>query len=109
MTESLLLADRRQLADAHRLGHDAERVSEAVLLHQANAEIDESLTPAAAADTKSAFAELRNKAEREGDRQDKSDELYNGQPPPAEAEQEPVQEHEQKPERKRSGGRSRAR
>lgn len=120
MTESMLLADRRQLADAHRLGHDAERVSENVRLHQADAELgqgaEQGATTTELADAKSAFAALRNAGERERDRQDVSDELYNGQPAPApaageadEQEQQPTQDQEQKPAQKRSTGRKRGR
>ena len=119
MTESMLLADRRQLADAHRLGHDAERVSENVRLHQADAEVGQGPEQGASttelADAKSAFAALRNAGERERDRQDVSDELYNGQPAPApageadEQEQQQSQDQEQKPTQKRSAGRKRGR
>jgi hypothetical protein len=118
MAESMLLADRRQLADAHRTGHDAERVSENVRLHQADAEIGQGTEQGASttelADAKSAFATLRNATEQERDRQDVSDELYNGQPAPPLAtptieqdEQQP--EQEQRPQQKRSSGRSRSR
>lgn len=119
MTESMLLADRRQLADAQRTGHDAERVSENVRLHQADAELgqgqEQGATSTELADAKSAFAALRNAGERERDAQDKSDELYNGQPAPGvvaeadEQEQQQTQDQEQKPQQKRSSGRKRGR
>jgi antirestriction protein ArdC/phage/plasmid primase-like uncharacterized protein len=116
MTESMLLADRRQLADAHRHGHDAERVDLNIREHQAQAEQEQGQAPTAsiAADMKSAYADLRRKADNEVDRQDKSDELYNGQPAPAgeespEVDQEQQQAEVQKPAKKRSSGRSRSR
>lgn len=110
MEESALLADRRKLEDAHRLGHDAERIGENIREHQAEAEMDKSLTATAAGDMQSAYAALRNTAEREQDRQDKSDELNNGQEQPVAAGQEDQeQEQKQQKQAKRGTGRSRSR
>ncbi len=110
MEESALLADRRKLEDAHRLGHDAERIGENIREHQAEAEMDKSLTATAAGDMQSAYAALRNTAEREQDRQDKSDELNNGQEQPVTAGQEDQeQEQKQQKQAKRGTGRSRSR
>lgn len=115
MTEALLLAGRRQLADAHRTGHDAERVTETIRLQQGEldqAQQGDERTPTVTIDARSEFAALRNAVEREGDRQDKSDEIGNGQSNlggDAEAGDSSEQDQTQKATRSRSGGRKRSR
>lgn len=71
MTESTLLADRRQLADAQMLGRDGERVEQTISQNQNNAERQLTRQPAAAAELKGAYADLRKKATKEADRQDR--------------------------------------
>ena len=113
LTAALLLADRRRLDDAHRLGHNAETVSQDIVQHQADAEQvheptqGESVTPSPVADIKSLAAALRNAGDREADAQDKSDERGNGLPQlegEGDAEQEKPVHVEAK---KRSAGRKR--
>lgn len=92
MTESMVLADRRRLADAQSTEHDAERVAEVVKLNQAKAE--QSRAPNAL-DQRAAYSQLRQKAGEERDKQDKADEA--------------PEEIERQRARQRSGGRSRSR
>lgn len=113
LTAALLLADRRRLDDAHRLGHNAETVSQDIVQHQADAEQvheptqGEGVTPSPVADIKSLAASLRNAGEREADAQDKSDERGNGLAQlEGDAEPEQVKPIEVEA-KKRSGGRKR--
>jgi len=99
LNESMVLADRRRLADAQMLGNDGERVEEIVRQNQAKMENQKG---ANVADMKSAYADLRLKAGKEADRQDKSDEA-----PKQDQEQE--QEQQQTQVRSRGTGRSRTR
>lgn len=113
LTTALLLADRRRLDDAQRLGHNAETVSQDIVQHQADAEQireparGENVTPSPVADIKSMAATLRNAGEREADAQDKSDERGNGLAQlEGDAEPEQVKPIEVEA-KKRSGGRKR--
>lgn len=80
LNESMVLADRRRLADAQMFGHDGERVEETIRLNQAK--VEQQQKGPNVADMKGAYADLRLKASKEADRQDKSDE------PPQEHDQE---------------------
>lgn len=101
LNESMVLADRRRLADAQMLGNDGERVEEIVRQNQAKMENQKG---ANVADMKSAYADLRLKAGKEADRQDKSDEA-----PKQDQEQEQEQEQQKTQTRSRGTGRSRSR
>lgn len=70
MAESMLIADRRRLEDAMRLGTDAERVAQNVRDHQA--QVEHALSGADGG-IRGNYAEQRQKANVEVDEQDRSD------------------------------------
>lgn len=72
MDEAQLLADRRLLQDAMMTGQDAERVAETVKIHQAEQAMKKGQQ--AGSTTQGNYQDLRQRADREVDRQDTSEE-----------------------------------
>lgn len=75
LDESMILADRRRLADAHMTEHDGERVAEVITMHKSQVESKGQGKGATQTDAVAAYQQLQRQSSKERDRQDKSDEL----------------------------------